>query len=412
MPQINFNILNQLQSPAFYASSLASRPSFGFLGRIFIDTDVPSTGIYRDTGSSWVLIGASGNVTGSGISSQISFWNATNNLSGSTNLTFNNVTGQTFIGPSVSTSGLLVINSPIADNHIRILGANAPSLRISNGGSSPTKESGLGLATTTNDFILGSANGDFCIINSSITSSPILFGVNNGSVTAEKFRISNTFANFLTNVGINNNNPQGKFHITDNVSTQLLSIIENNNPSTSGGTRLSFQYNGTETAAIYNRFNGLNFNTDIISLDYIRFLTAGVERINISATGPVSITNRLNVYGAADNSLFSLNNGGGTLYTNGFSPNASSYTGAKTLGGGTTYVNQTAGVVTWTLPTPSGNNQMYFIKNAGTGILTLNAFAALQIIDLTNTAVSSVSIAVGQTLIIQQDGNNKSYIIK
>jgi hypothetical protein len=56
MPNIDLSILNQRQTPAFYASSLATRPSFGFAGRIFIDTDSPSTGLYRDTGSAWVQI--------------------------------------------------------------------------------------------------------------------------------------------------------------------------------------------------------------------------------------------------------------------------------------------------------------------------------------------------------------------
>lgn len=48
--------INQKQTPAFYASSLATRPAFGFVGRIFIDTDIPSTGLYRDTGSAWESI--------------------------------------------------------------------------------------------------------------------------------------------------------------------------------------------------------------------------------------------------------------------------------------------------------------------------------------------------------------------
>ena len=56
MPQIDLSILNQRQTPAFYASSLATRPAFGFAGRIFIDTDSPSTGLYRDTGAAWVQI--------------------------------------------------------------------------------------------------------------------------------------------------------------------------------------------------------------------------------------------------------------------------------------------------------------------------------------------------------------------
>ena len=54
--RVDYDILNQKQTPAFYASSLATRPAFGFPGRIFIDTDTPSSGIYRDTGSAWVQV--------------------------------------------------------------------------------------------------------------------------------------------------------------------------------------------------------------------------------------------------------------------------------------------------------------------------------------------------------------------
>jgi len=56
MPRIDLDILNQKQTPAFYASSLATRPAAGFVGRIFIDSDSPSTGLYRDTGTVWVQI--------------------------------------------------------------------------------------------------------------------------------------------------------------------------------------------------------------------------------------------------------------------------------------------------------------------------------------------------------------------
>ena len=39
MPRIDLDILNQKQTPAFYASSLATRPAASFVGRIFIDID-------------------------------------------------------------------------------------------------------------------------------------------------------------------------------------------------------------------------------------------------------------------------------------------------------------------------------------------------------------------------------------
>jgi len=50
---IKNNIVNQKGTPAFYESSLATRPVANIEGRMFIDTDVPSTGIYRDNGTSW-----------------------------------------------------------------------------------------------------------------------------------------------------------------------------------------------------------------------------------------------------------------------------------------------------------------------------------------------------------------------
>ena len=58
--EVKYEVLNQRTTPAFYASSLATRPTFGFPGRIFIDSDSPSTGIYRDTGSAWVQVADQG----------------------------------------------------------------------------------------------------------------------------------------------------------------------------------------------------------------------------------------------------------------------------------------------------------------------------------------------------------------
>jgi len=53
---VDFSVTNQLASPAIYASSFATRPAASFKGRLFVDTDTPSTGIYRDTGTAWVAI--------------------------------------------------------------------------------------------------------------------------------------------------------------------------------------------------------------------------------------------------------------------------------------------------------------------------------------------------------------------
>lgn len=81
--------------------------------------------------------------------------------------------------------------------------------------------------------------------------------------------------------------------ITGSQPTQIISSIQNNDPTQTGGTRLSFKYNGTETGYIYNRFNGSDFNTDIGSNDYIRFVlgaAGGTERIKIIPSGSTTFT--------------------------------------------------------------------------------------------------------------------------
>jgi hypothetical protein len=58
---VNFGIINQKGSPAFYQDLYADIPNPGFLGRIFIGTD--NFNIYRDTGTTWDLIsGGAGSV--------------------------------------------------------------------------------------------------------------------------------------------------------------------------------------------------------------------------------------------------------------------------------------------------------------------------------------------------------------
>ena len=266
MPNIDLSILNQRQTPAFYADVLANRPAAGFVGRIFVSTNTYA--FYRDNGTSWDLIGGpgTGTITGSGAVNQVAYWNGTSTITGdnelyydSTNnylgvgtnapgaaidahsavnviqqlnqtvatnnslLAFQNAgaglwrignfynagandygiydvigaaqrftikktTGQTFIGPEVTSSGLFVVNSATSDNHIVVTGANAPSIRLNNG--TAVKQGGIAISTATNNFIQGSADRDFCIFNSSTTVSPILFGIYNGTNTQEAARIS------------------------------------------------------------------------------------------------------------------------------------------------------------------------------------------------------------------------------
>jgi hypothetical protein len=346
MPAIDLSILNQRQTPAFYADTLANRPSAGFIGRIFVSTD--TFAFYRDNGTTWDLIGGpgTGTITGSGTNGTIPLWNgastigdsiltqsgslielkatgannaelsidsttgnfsrilfannnvtraiaywnestlqltygtyvpggsiefetannatalvidssqnsifygsigvgtptpgaaidvhsavnvigqlnqtvATNNsllafqnnnaglwrignfYNGGANdygifdvvgaaqpFTIKKTTGQVLIGTSTVGSGKLVVASSTSDNGIQIVGASAPSLRIDNAESGPTKRAGFGISTATNNFIQGSADRDFCMFNGSTTASPILFGIYDTTNVQEAARIS------------------------------------------------------------------------------------------------------------------------------------------------------------------------------------------------------------------------------
>ena len=105
-------------------------------------------------------------------------------------LTISKTTGQTFIGAKTTASGRLVINSATADAHLQVIGANSPSIRIDNAGSGGTQRFAIGNATATNNFIQGSASGDFCITTAS--AGPLLFGMWQTTDAQEVFRITTT----------------------------------------------------------------------------------------------------------------------------------------------------------------------------------------------------------------------------
>jgi hypothetical protein len=268
MPAIDLSILNQRQTPAFYADVLANRPAAGFIGRIFVSTN--TFAFYRDNGTTWDLIGGpgTGTITGSGAAGQVSYWNGASTITGSNDLFFDAVnghlgigtvtpgtalsidhdqstliqlqqtvatndnriaflnngvglwrigsfynagandfgifdivgsaqpvtvkktTGQVLIGTSTVGSGKLVVASANSDNHIQIVGASSPSLRIDNAEITNTLRIGMGIATSNNGFIAGSVNGNMCLFNGSSTPSPMLFGIWSTVDVQEAARIS------------------------------------------------------------------------------------------------------------------------------------------------------------------------------------------------------------------------------
>lgn len=485
MPNIDLSILNQRQTPAFYASSLATRPAFGFAGRIFIDTDSPSTGLYRDTGSAWVQIadpgagttgnlqqvttngnttsqgititagglnannislaqntgtvktsafsqimavndsweiyGIGNNTTGSGegelvfslgddgipyasggerfrftyntniitgsikdvfiVDYDLSYFNtsvgintptptaafdvhsgvsviqqlnqtvATNNsllafqnsnaglwrignfynagandfgvfdvIGAIQPVTIKKTTGQVLIGTSTVGSGKLVVASSTGDNGVQIVGAAAPSLRIDNAESGPTKRVGLGISTAANNFIQGSVDRDFCIFNGSTTASPILFGIYGTTNVLEAARISPA-RNFLIGTTIDAGyklQVEGFIYATGNIYSAPTSnangLLVVNGSSGSYGGNVSFQRGGTQDGVIGTQATNNTIITGATNADICILADGGGRSIRLSTT---SASPQFTLASTGNLLIGSTTDGGSKLQVNG-----------------------------------------------------------------------------------------------
>ena len=469
MPNIDLSILNQRQTPAFYADVFANRPAAGFVGRIFVSTN--TFAFYRDNGTGWDLIGGpgTGTITGSGASGQIALWDGASTITGDTGLTYNGTdnsltaskfivtggtssqflkgdgsldsntyntgsgaasqvaffsgtnaitgennlwwdsvnnhfgintnvpgtaadihhdqstilqlnqtvatndtriafqnsgaalwrignfynagandwgifdvvgsiqpitvkktTGQVLIGTSTVGSGKLVVASSNSDNGVQIVGAAAPSLRIDNAESGPTKRVGLGISTATNNFIQGSVDRDFCIFNGSTTASPMLFGIYGTTNVVEAARISSTL-NLL--VGTTSDNGR-KLQINGDASFATNGLFGgSNNPGNAGSYTVSVGVPGTTAGGIqlwaatnqssflqfgdgaasadnYRGYVSYNHNTDTLSLG-----AASVDRLTIASTGAATFSSNVSVNGLATSANYKLGGSGNAYFS-------------------------------------------------------------------------------------------------
>jgi hypothetical protein len=127
----------------FNSDIFANRPSFGIVGRIFISTDTKE--FFRDTGTSWELIGGpgSGTITGSGAATQIAFWNSASTITGSNNLWYDST--NSYLGVNTNAPGnpldvhgnlssVAALNQTTATNNtlLSLLNSGTPLWRIGN----------------------------------------------------------------------------------------------------------------------------------------------------------------------------------------------------------------------------------------------------------------------------------------
>lgn len=202
-----------------------------------------------------------------------------------------NTTGQTYIGrnSSFSGSGVLVVESELSDNHIQIVGQDAPSLRISDFSTGANQMIGIGLSTNTNNFIQGSINGNMCIFNANLTASPILFGIWNGTNTQEACRIS-TARNFI--VGKTNDTGQ-KLQISGTAlitgAATFSSSVTASSLVKSGGTSAQIL---AADGSVITAGTGITISSGLISSTATGTITgSGTSNYTARFTGTSSIGN-------------------------------------------------------------------------------------------------------------------------
>ena len=124
---VNFNILNQLGSPAINSNLFANRPAAGQTGRLFVSTDTFE--IYRDNGTTWDLIGGPGSstITGTGTATQVAYFTSSQAIGSSADLYWDNT--NTRLGIGTSTPGVrLDIHGTGNMLHINATGGTTNSL--------------------------------------------------------------------------------------------------------------------------------------------------------------------------------------------------------------------------------------------------------------------------------------------
>ncbi len=219
-----------------------------------------------------------GTVTGSGSTGYLPKWSTSTALGNS--LIYDAGTS-VLIGTQTPGSAKFMVYSTTADNHYQAVGS-APSLRFADTITSPTYTGIIGMATASNNFIIGAAAGDMILSNNTNSAGNFLFGTG----ATERMRINATTGN----ISINNTNNTYRLDVTGTgrftgslIAATYLTLSED---ATYTGTYYTLGFSGNSNGA--NRIFGARDGSDGI------YIAAATSRdINFRAGG--GTTNHLNI---------------------------------------------------------------------------------------------------------------------
>jgi hypothetical protein len=274
--KVNFSVNNQLATPAIHAAALANRPAAGQPGRVFIDTDNPSTGIYRDTGTAWIQIAATSSPEVDTLQTVTDRGNTTDNtliltydslFNGSNAIEFFDI-GTTATRYSITKQGTgnrltLQGNSPLSTNDIGLM-IDAPNNTLRTYWGSSFNTRGISCDFTNNIYRLGNISG-----------------------TAGQQGI---YVDATGSVGIGTTSPTSNSFLTIQsaaAASQLSLVLRGHNTTNAGGFRLLSSDETTVNYSVYaDTTVGLSFSTT--SSTYVQTIsfatgTSGVILGNSSA---------------------------------------------------------------------------------------------------------------------------------
>ena len=348
---IKLEILNQKQTPAFYADVFANRPAAGYVGRIFISTD--TLVFYRDTGTTWVQVGGTGSgaITGSGTDGQISFWTGAKSVSGSNNLFWDNTNG--YFGIGINTPGANIDvhgsnnvlaqlnNTTTANSLIAFQNQGVGKWRIGNNYNANANDfyiydttNSLARFNITNAGVFAitglinlssrlningaSDNASYALsVNGSLsfvgTSRQIIFGNNsfvreNGGASLEMGTVG------ASNVKLTTNNldrivvsPSGNSVFTPDAGTRAIDAISDGVlfAQNGGAHNIIFGDGNVRYYSIYTPAGAASSS--------IRNFSTSTNILTWTSAGVLSTASRLNVNGATDNASYALNVNGDAL---------------------------------------------------------------------------------------------------
>ena len=303
---VDFDVLNQRGSPAWFTDTFANIPTAGFVGRMFISKD--TFAFYRDTGSGWDLIGGPGigTLTGSGVVGQVSFFNGTQVLAGNNNLFWDNTNSR--LGINTATPGApLDIHGTGTQLQLNGTGANNSYLTFQNTGASKWRIGNLSpansfeiynAATSTYALTIASATNEVVIQQKLTIGGQVSFGstLTNNTYTYTLPSATGTLAltSNITSAISGTTNKLAKFTSTNVIGNSMVS--DDGTTLTSTGATRSNLYIKAVDNSYYGQLaftNGTNASYGGISYNnsgqYMQFETNTSEWMRLGSTGNLLI---------------------------------------------------------------------------------------------------------------------------